>query len=107
MANDKIIFMMKISRSTVVQYMYKCKARSRIVYSFFSHFSLFSSYQQTGVKWLWELHCQQVGGVIGDEMGLGKTIQMIAFLAGLQISNLRSHITRYCIATHIYYHNCR
>jgi SNF2 family DNA or RNA helicase len=28
-------------------------------------------------------------------MGLGKTIQMIAFLAGLNISNLRSHVTRY------------
>ena len=52
-------------------------------------------YQQTGVKWLWELHTQQAGGVVGDEMGLGKTIQMIAFLAGLKISNLRSHVTRY------------
>lgn len=51
-------------------------------------------YQQTGVKWLWELHCQQAGGIVGDEMGLGKTIQMIAFLAGLNISNLRSHVTR-------------
>lgn len=51
-------------------------------------------YQQTGVKWLWELHCQQAGGIVGDEMGLGKTIQMIAFLAGLNVSNLRSHVTR-------------
>ena len=65
---------------------------------------LLLSYQQTGVKWLWELHCQQVGGVIGDEMGLGKTIQMISFLAGLQISNLRSHITRYCRSTHTHTH---
>ncbi|KAB0397526.1 hypothetical protein E2I00_006883 [Balaenoptera physalus] len=39
-------------------------------------------YQQTGVRWLWELHCQQAGGILGDEMGLGKTIQIIAFLAG-------------------------
>ena len=46
------------------------------------------------MKWLWELHCQQAGGIVGDEMGLGKTIQMIAFLAGLNISNLRSHVTR-------------
>ncbi len=53
------------------------------------------SYQQTGVKWMWELHCQQSGGILGDEMGLGKTVQMIAFLAGLKISNLRSHVTRY------------
>jgi DNA excision repair protein ERCC-6 len=51
-------------------------------------------YQQTGVKWLWELHCQQVGGILGDEMGLGKTIQVIGFLAGLRCSNVRSHVTR-------------
>src|SRR5579862_689442 len=51
------------------------------------HPSLFD-YQKTCVQWLWELHCQKVGGVIGDEMGLGKTIQMIAFLAGLHYSDL-------------------
>lgn len=51
-------------------------------------------YQQTGVKWLWELHQQAVGGVMGDEMGLGKTIQMIAFLAALKSSGLRSQVTR-------------
>jgi len=44
------------------------------------------NYQQTGVKWLWELHTQRAGGVIGDEMGLGKTIQMSVFLAGLHHS---------------------
>ncbi|KAM5437788.1 DNA repair protein rhp26 [Microsporum ferrugineum] len=43
-------------------------------------------YQKTGVKWLWELYQQQVGGIIGDEMGLGKTIQVIAFLTGLHYS---------------------
>ncbi|PGH16675.1 hypothetical protein AJ79_01547 [Helicocarpus griseus UAMH5409] len=43
-------------------------------------------YQKTGVQWLWELHQQKVGGIIGDEMGLGKTIQIIAFLAGLHYS---------------------
>ena len=47
--------------------------------------SLFS-YQKTGVRWLWELFTQQVGGIIGDEMGLGKTIQVISFLAGLHYS---------------------
>ena len=51
------------------------------------HPSLFD-YQKTCVQWLWELHCQKVGGIIGDEMGLGKTIQIIAFLAGLQYSKL-------------------
>jgi DNA excision repair protein ERCC-6 len=40
-------------------------------------------YQKTCVKWLLELHNQEVGGIIGDEMGLGKTIQVIAFLATL------------------------
>lgn len=45
-------------------------------------------YQQTGVRWLWELHRQGCGGIVGDEMGLGKTIQTIAFLAGLRHSRL-------------------
>ncbi|PVD37640.1 hypothetical protein C0Q70_00237 [Pomacea canaliculata] len=47
-------------------------------------------YQKTGVRWLWELHMQQAGGIIGDEMGLGKTIQMIAFLAAMKESRLHS-----------------
>ena len=47
--------------------------------------SLFD-YQKTGVRWLWELYSQRVGGIVGDEMGLGKTIQVIAFLAGLHYS---------------------
>lgn len=46
------------------------------------------------MQWLWELHSQQAGGIIGDEMGLGKTIQMIAFLAGLSVSKLYSNVTR-------------
>lgn len=45
-------------------------------------------YQKTGVKWLWELHSQRAGGIIGDEMGLGKTIQVIAFLAALHFSGM-------------------
>lgn len=45
-------------------------------------------YQKTCVQWLWELHSQQNGGIIGDEMGLGKTVQVIAFLAGLHHSGL-------------------
>ncbi|XP_045212633.2 DNA excision repair protein ERCC-6-like [Mercenaria mercenaria] len=52
-------------------------------------------YQKTCVKWLWELHCQQAGGIVGDEMGLGKTIQAIAFLAGLKYSRLRSRNFNY------------
>ncbi|CAO3692442.1 unnamed protein product [Umbelopsis ramanniana] len=45
-------------------------------------------YQKTCVQWLWELYCQEAGGIIGDEMGLGKTIQIIAFVAGLHHSRM-------------------
>ncbi|BFZ02829.1 hypothetical protein BsWGS_05868 [Bradybaena similaris] len=48
------------------------------------------NYQKTGVRWLWELHCQQAGGIVGDEMGLGKTIQTISFLAALRTSKVRN-----------------
>lgn len=41
-----------------------------------------------GVQWLWELHCQRAGGIIGDEMGLGKTIQVLSFLGALHFSNM-------------------
>lgn len=40
-------------------------------------------YQKTGIRWLCELHEQNVGGILADEMGLGKTIQVIAFLRAL------------------------
>lgn len=46
-------------------------------------------YQRTAVQWLWELHCQQTGGILGDEMGLGKTVEIIAFLAALGFSKVR------------------
>ncbi|ODM94276.1 DNA excision repair protein ERCC-6 [Orchesella cincta] len=52
-------------------------------------------YQKIGVKWLWELHQQRVGGILGDEMGLGKTIQVITFLAGVSCSNLLFPFTNY------------
>ncbi|KAG1458747.1 hypothetical protein G6F56_006323 [Rhizopus delemar] len=45
-------------------------------------------YQKTCVQWLWELHQQEAGGILGDEMGLGKTIQVIAFLASLYYSHV-------------------
>lgn len=47
-------------------------------------------YQQHCVTWLFELHMQGVGGIIGDEMGLGKTIQMIAFFVGLYFGDASS-----------------
>lgn len=45
-------------------------------------------YQKVGVQWMWELHCQRAGGIIGDEMGLGKTIQVLAFLGSLHFSHM-------------------
>lgn len=27
-------------------------------------------YQREGIRWMWDLHQQRVGGVVGDEMGL-------------------------------------
>lgn len=45
-------------------------------------------YQKDAVRWMWGLHNERVGGVIGDEMGLGKTVQVIAFLAALHYSEL-------------------
>ncbi len=44
---------------------------------------------------MWELHCQQAGGILGDEMGLGKTIEIIAFLAGLSYSKLKTRGSNY------------
>lgn len=58
-------------------------------------------YQRTGVQWMWELHQQYVGGIVGDEMGLGKmkngdslfltfvegkTVQVAAFLGAATAS---------------------
>ncbi|XP_059626044.1 protein CHROMATIN REMODELING 8 [Cornus florida] len=51
-------------------------------------FSKLFDYQKVGVQWLWELHCQRAGGIIGDEMGLGKTIQVLSFLGGLHFSKM-------------------
>ncbi|KAI7984027.1 Protein CHROMATIN REMODELING 8 [Camellia lanceoleosa] len=51
-------------------------------------FSKLFDYQKVGVQWLWELHCQRAGGIIGDEMGLGKTIQVLSFLGALHFSDM-------------------
>jgi DNA excision repair protein ERCC-6 len=56
-------------------------------------------YQRTGVKWLWELHAQRAGGIVGDEMGLGKTVTVAAFLAGLHHSGLHRPALVVCPAT--------
>ncbi|GMI29423.1 hypothetical protein TeGR_g3527 [Tetraparma gracilis] len=43
-------------------------------------------YQRTGVRWMWELHTQGAGGIVGDEMGLGKTVQVAAFLGAMAVN---------------------
>uniref|UniRef100_A0A1J3DH62 Protein CHROMATIN REMODELING 8 n=1 Tax=Noccaea caerulescens TaxID=107243 RepID=A0A1J3DH62_NOCCA len=53
-----------------------------------SIFSKLFDYQRVGVQWLWELHCQKAGGIIGDEMGLGKTVQVLSFLGSLHFSKM-------------------
>ncbi|GAY64932.1 hypothetical protein CUMW_237340 [Citrus unshiu] len=45
-------------------------------------------HQREGLRWLWSLHCQGKGGILGDDMGLGKTMQICGFLAGLFHSRL-------------------
>ena len=57
------------------------------------------AHQREGVKWLWDLHRQGTGGIIGDEMGLGKTIQIAAFLAGLKYSEMLEPTLIVCPAT--------
>ena len=57
------------------------------------------TYQRTGLKWMYELHKQDSGGIIGDEMGLGKTIQICAFLQSMILSRQISSILIVCPAT--------
>ncbi|WCJ41023.1 chromatin remodeling 24 [Euphorbia peplus] len=45
-------------------------------------------HQRDGLRWLWSLHSQGKGGILGDDMGLGKTMQICGFLAGLFHSRL-------------------
>ncbi|KAJ2713143.1 DNA repair protein rhp26 [Coemansia spiralis] len=45
-------------------------------------------YQKAGLRWLFALHQQGAGGILGDEMGLGKTVQTAAFLGALYHSRL-------------------
>ena len=36
-------------------------------------------HQREGLKWLWSLHIQEKGGILGDDIGLGKTMQVRIF----------------------------
>ena len=37
-------------------------------------------YQRSGYAWLWQLHENQMTGILADDMGLGKTVQCLALL---------------------------
>ncbi len=37
-------------------------------------------YQRSGFAWLWQLHENQMTGILADDMGLGKTVQALALL---------------------------
>ncbi|KAJ2744527.1 DNA repair protein rhp26 [Coemansia sp. BCRC 34301] len=45
-------------------------------------------YQKAALRWMYTLHQQEAGGILGDEMGLGKTVQVAAFLASMYHSRL-------------------
>ncbi|KAJ2557155.1 DNA repair protein rhp26 [Coemansia sp. RSA 1933] len=45
-------------------------------------------YQRACMSWMYTLHQQNAGGILGDEMGLGKTVQVAAFLASMYHSRL-------------------
>ncbi|KAJ2888587.1 DNA repair protein rhp26 [Coemansia asiatica] len=47
-------------------------------------------YQKASLRWMFTLHQQNAGGILGDEMGLGKTVQVAAFLASMYHSRLLS-----------------
>ncbi|KAI9475140.1 DNA repair protein rhp26, partial [Coemansia mojavensis] len=47
-------------------------------------------YQRAGLRWMFTLHQQNAGGVLGDEMGLGKTVQIVSFLGSLYHSRMLS-----------------
>ena len=46
-------------------------------------------YQRLGLAWLRLLHDAGLGGLLADDMGLGKTVQILAFLAGLELDGDR------------------
>eukprot|EP00606_Chrysophyceae_sp_TOSAG23-5_P000069 GSChrysophyteH2.ASY1.ANO1.1275.1 assembled CDS len=43
------------------------------------------AYQKEGCSWMWGLHRQGIGGILGDEMGLGKTVQLAVHYNSLSL----------------------
>ena len=59
-----------------------------------------------GVRWMWQLHKQGAGGIVGDEMGLGKTVQVqcvdegargLALILSISLLCACMSITRVCM----------
>lgn len=40
------------------------------------------------MSFVWNLHCQSTGGIIGDEMGLGKTLEVLAFFVAMYYTDI-------------------
>jgi len=49
-------------------------------------------YQRVALRWMWELHRQMSGGIVGDEMGLGKTVQVASYLGAMAASRKLSSV---------------
>ncbi|KDO29148.1 hypothetical protein SPRG_05391 [Saprolegnia parasitica CBS 223.65] len=56
-------------------------------------------HQKEGIQWLYQLHMQNAGGILGDDMGLGKTVQIAAYLACLQKMQLVHSVLLACPAS--------
>ncbi|RQM22496.1 hypothetical protein B5M09_000926 [Aphanomyces astaci] len=56
-------------------------------------------HQKEGLAWLYSLHKQNAGGILGDDMGLGKTIQICAFLASLMSMKVLHSVLLACPAS--------
>lgn len=57
------------------------------------------AYQRTGLRWMWELHQQEAGAILGDEMGLGKTVQICAYLGSMTASRKLKSVLVVCPGT--------
>ncbi|OQR93283.1 DEAD/DEAH box helicase [Achlya hypogyna] len=56
-------------------------------------------HQKEGIQWLYQLHVQNAGGILGDDMGLGKTVQIAAYLACLHRMRLLHSVLLACPAS--------
>jgi hypothetical protein len=49
--------------------------------------AVLATFVRPGLQWLWELHCQQAGGILGDEMVSSEGCQVLVYpIAALGVS---------------------